>query len=590
MNRTGIALVTALAVMALAALLAFGLFFTTQIEEWVTRNEVTAARAYYAAHAGLQKYKTALFQNFRWALGNVSPTNLEACQNILAGGIYWDRNPTGSPSPFPMKFKESFPDGSWAEVTISQASIPQGVDVSRESSIALLVESVGGYGAAKSTVRAMVILTDASQWNYALFSRQAYSGKTAGSAAIHGGLYIEGDPNNLLPPSEPALQQTGSTGVFNTYDLSKNYSDVLSKPKVGNLCASLRVRYGWIIMEGASSLGTKDAPLISVAVGSPDAKAGDANKDSPLIYKCPGNNYERCDLVNKASIHALGKVGRFDLMDPPVFPELGSSDCTSSNSLRCQIRKEAQEKGLRVEYGSPPTLSFPRGAIWNNKDPNNTDPSQPPQSCREALANQTLSLGLRAIDCTYSKDGVNPAGGFRYSPGNPGTLEVFGTVDLIGYNLEVAKSIVYKAYSFSQSGYGASIVVEKAGSSGGDISIKGSVKPDASFRKFPDQVLGLIAEGNIRQWKNTEVFASLYAGNEYRMSEKGSGAQTTLVGNVIANQFCVSAEKGMDESTCVPGSGAAIYFVDTSSNRSAVLVKMVPDQKPTFQIVMYERK
>ena len=586
MNRTGIALVTALAVMALAALLAFGAFFTTQIEQWVTRNEVTATKAYYAAHAGLQKYKTALFQNFRWALSNVAPTTVEACQNVLAGGIYWDRNPSGSPTPFPMKFKESFPDGSWAEVTISKASIPQGLDnPSKESSIALLVESVGGYGAAKSTVQAMVILTDASQWNYALFSRQGYGGKIAGNAAIYGGIYIEGDPNNLLPPSDPVLQQTGNTGVFNAYDLSKDYSDVLSKPKVSNLCASLRVRYGWIIMEGNSTLGTKDAPLVSVAVGSPDADLGDANKDRPLIYKCPGRGYTNCTLTDKVTIYALGKVGRFDL-DPqnlPVFPDLGSSDCPSSNSLRCQIRKEAEKKGLSAAYGSMP--SIPSDATWNN-----TDPSQPPESCLQALANQTLSLGSQAIDCTYSMGGVSPAGGFRYSPGNPGTLEVFGTVDLIGYNLEFANPIVYRAYGFSQTGYGASIVVEKAGSSGGNISIKGSVKPDASVRKFPDQVLGLVAEGDILQYKNTVVFASLYAGNEYRMSEKGGGAQTALVGNVITDQFCVSDEKKMDSSTCVPGGSADIYFVDTGLNRPAALGKMVPDQKPTFQIVMYERK
>lgn len=593
MKRRGIALVTALAIMALAAVLAFGAFFSTQIEQWVTRNEVTATQAYYAAHAGLQKYKTALFQNFRWALSNVTPTTLtaEACENILAGGIYWNRNLSGSPASFPMTFTETFPNGSRATVTISKVKIPQGEGVpAKESSIALLIESRGEYGTAKAQVQAMVILTDASQWDYALFTGKGYGGKIAGNSKIHGGVYIEGDPSKQLPPSEPVLQLTGNTGIVNTYDLS-NYSNVLSRPKVGNLCASLRVRYGWVIMEGSSSLGTKEAPLVSVAVGSPNANAGSNAKDLPLIYRCSGQsgNYNNCNLTDKADIYTLGKAGRFDLSTPPSFPVLGSDNCANPTSWRCKIREEAAGKGLMVTYGIPPAITLPAGAAWNNPD----DPSKPPSSCQTALASDTLSLGNTAIDCTYTLGGVNPAGGFRYTPGtgnNPGTLEVYGTVDLIGYNLEIAKSINYRAYGFSQIGYGASIVVERAGNTGGDIQIKDYLRPDASLRKFPDQVLGLVAERNILQWKNTEVFASLYAGNEYRMSEKGGGGQTMLVGNVITDRFCVSDANKMNETTCVPGGSADLYFVDTSTNRPASLAKMTSDQKPTYQIVMYERR
>lgn len=591
MKQAGIALVTALAIMVLAAVLAFGAFFSTQIEQWVTRNEVTATQAYYAAHAGLQKYKTALFQNFRWALNNITPTTAEACENILAGGIYWNRNPSDSATSFPMTFTETFPNGSRAKVTISKVRIPQGEGVpARESSIALLVESMGEYGSAKAQVQAMVILTDAGQWDYALFSGKGYGGKIAGNPAIHGGVYIEGDPNKQLPPSEPVLQITGNAGIFNSYDLS-SYSGVLSRAKVGNLCASLRVRYGWVIMEGSSNLGNKNAPLVSVAVGSPDANAGANAKDLPLIYTCkgPSGNYNNCSLNNKANIYTLGRAGRFDLSNPPSFPTLGSDDCTNSNSWRCQIRAEAADKGLKVNYGNPPAITLPAGATWNNPD----DPSKPPSACQTALASSTLSLNNTAIDCTYTLGGVNPAGGFRYTPGtsnNPGTLEVYGTIDLIGYDLEIAAPIVYRSYGFSQSGRGASIVVERANNAGGNIQIKGSIRPDASQGKFPEQVLGLAAERNILQWKNTEVFASLYAGNEYRMSEKGGGAQTMLVGNVIADKFCVSDDKKMDEATCVPGGSADLYFVDTGVNKPAAFAKISSDQKPTYQIVMYERK
>ena len=66
MNRKGIALVATLALMVVIALLVFGTFFTTQIELWTTRNDTTSVQAFYAAEAGLQKYKAALFQQYVW--------------------------------------------------------------------------------------------------------------------------------------------------------------------------------------------------------------------------------------------------------------------------------------------------------------------------------------------------------------------------------------------------------------------------------------------------------------------------------------------------------------------------------------------
>ncbi len=66
MNAKGIALVATLALMVVIALLVFGTFFTTQIELWTTRNDTTSVQAFYAAEAGLQKYKAALFQQYVW--------------------------------------------------------------------------------------------------------------------------------------------------------------------------------------------------------------------------------------------------------------------------------------------------------------------------------------------------------------------------------------------------------------------------------------------------------------------------------------------------------------------------------------------
>ncbi len=60
----GIALVVTLSLLLLIALLVFGTFFTTQLELWITRNDTSSVQAFYAAEAGLQKYKAALFQQY----------------------------------------------------------------------------------------------------------------------------------------------------------------------------------------------------------------------------------------------------------------------------------------------------------------------------------------------------------------------------------------------------------------------------------------------------------------------------------------------------------------------------------------------
>lgn len=66
MRAKGVALVATLALMLIIALLVFGTFFRSQIELWVTRNDTTSVQAFYAAEAGLQKYKAVLFQQYVW--------------------------------------------------------------------------------------------------------------------------------------------------------------------------------------------------------------------------------------------------------------------------------------------------------------------------------------------------------------------------------------------------------------------------------------------------------------------------------------------------------------------------------------------
>ncbi|MGQ9510849.1 MAG: PilX N-terminal domain-containing pilus assembly protein [Thermaceae bacterium] len=65
-SQTGIALVIALGLLVVMSLLVLGVFFTTQLELWITRNDTTSVQAFYAAEAGLAKYKAALFNQYIW--------------------------------------------------------------------------------------------------------------------------------------------------------------------------------------------------------------------------------------------------------------------------------------------------------------------------------------------------------------------------------------------------------------------------------------------------------------------------------------------------------------------------------------------
>lgn len=89
----GIALVITLSLLLLIALLVFGTFFTTQLELWITRNDTSSVQAFYAAEAGLQKYKAALFQQYVWQErtgGNPTTGGSTVCYSSLSAGIDWN--------------------------------------------------------------------------------------------------------------------------------------------------------------------------------------------------------------------------------------------------------------------------------------------------------------------------------------------------------------------------------------------------------------------------------------------------------------------------------------------------------------------
>jgi hypothetical protein len=179
------------------------------------------------------------------------------------------------------------------------------------------------------------------------------------------------------------------------------------------------------------------------------------------------------------------------------------------------------------------------------------------------------------VDCRYSLNGKT--GGFRYIGGNPGTLEIYGTLHTSGINVKFSNAVNYRAFDFTDpTERNASIFVE-----GGSITLNGDLLPDASSATFPNQVLGLLAQNNIEQLTNYAM-GIFYAGSRFR-TQRG---QRTL-GTVVSNEFCTTSAGG---SQCNAGQKAEVTYIPTMGN--IPVAARIPEDTiiASFKVMSYERR
>jgi Tfp pilus assembly protein PilX len=598
-SKSGIAIVATLVILVLVGLLVFGTFYTTQIEQFVTRNDSTSTQANYIAQAGLQKYKTALFQNFRWALQNLTPTSLNACENVLSGGIDWDRGGSNSPQNFPVTFTEQIGGGT-ARVTISRDS--------RRPRF-MIITSEGNFSGARSRIRAVFDISNAGLFRYGLVIGQG-SGQQVitGSPRIYGGVFIEGPRPNPNPPSPPPTVLTGSGNMtaLNTFNLATNAEGDLRNLQTrsavtsdNDLCASFRVRWGRVgVQSNSFGLGQPNPSNYNPATDPNnqllDIRVGDqrlaVNESRALLYQAnslPNNPViydQNCD--NNGGLCAQS-IGRYDLSDSasPRFPRLDEPGnpqlCGVGVTWRSCLRSDAQIQFVATGQNPIALPPLPTGWQWVNES-----------RCRAFLSgsqpNITLSQGRNAaqntnlsFDCTYRtpETGFNPAGGFAYDAATR-TLRVYGTANLLGFNIVTDGQINYQAFGFGGVGRSASLFLERSPttSQGGSFTLAGNFVPD-SETQFPTQNLSLIADENITYTNNQmTVMGVIYAENRFVMS----GSQSSFVGTAIANEFCT-------QDSCGTGGSPSLFFVDTSSNLPSAMLRAPYGQIASFSVISYER-
>ena len=422
-SQRGVALVTSLAIVVVVGALILGSIVTTQVEMAITRNDNTAAQAQYVAQAGLQTYKAALFQNFRWVeTGSPGGSCLDVCSNNISGGIDFAR--VGAATSW-VNDRMTMPRATITDAaggTIGNYDVVLIRDPGNDSRITIRSVGrtvVGGAATrAQATASATFIIRNSSTLEQAIF---AGAGSTMrfinGNTTIYGGIYVVGDTAN---PDTTVIQANGNLGIYNAYDKRSGTSDFLvsAAQQSSNLCAALRVQSGKVAIGGSTQLGTNANPLLTVAVG----------RGLSDISTARGGTLE---CMNNKGVCSETPVGPFDL-DPdsaPVFPDLdeppGTDFCPTGTWRSC-IRAESAADGLTVttQAGSAAFSILP--AV----DANGAAVSLP-TACTNWLAaaaatsSKELVLGSGSINCSAVVNGRTI--GFNYIASNPASFETFGT-------------------------------------------------------------------------------------------------------------------------------------------------------------------
>jgi hypothetical protein len=577
MKRQGIAIVTVLIIMMAMMLLMVGTSFTVMQENWLTRNDSTFAQAAYVAGAGVQRVKTQLFQTYRYMLNNV-PTDLEAstragCSNLIGDGVDWNRNKKVDSS-------EGYPIRGTGTVSLGSSNGTYNYTITPNPNVPrfVVVSVRGNANGAQSQVQATFDLSNGGAWNYAIYSGRGASSKFLnGGATIRGGLYVEGDANN---PSNKLIDTTGSFKMYNEYNLNNSdYNAARSRVVAGqladnNLCATLRVNYGQIEVGGNSQFGTANNKLLGFKVGSNVSDT--IGKD----LSCGSGGAKVC---------ADGDVAPFDLDRSRLagFPDLDDQCKTNPNlTWRGCMQSDAASKGITITKNSDgsPRVDLPFGTLFNS--PNcEADLKKLMASGRNASTTQLDFAGSNGFNCTFSYNGVLNAGGIKYVAGNPGRLEVYGTVNFKGWDLNFANSVNYFSYGFEQKGRNGSLFVEKATGVGGKVTMNGNFLAGDGMGvtedQFPNQVMAIIAEGDVATGSSGSK--NHVMGVVYSQSNFMNPGQSVFYGAVVSNTFTSTGNGNA-------GQNGEYIFVDVGRNRPAVLDMTVSANNPTFEILSYERR
>ncbi len=585
-GRRGIALVMSLAILAVVGALVLGSILTTQLELAVSRNDIAVTQAQYLAQAGLQTTKARLFQTYRYVTSEEGST--DPCASAIDTSIDFNRD--GS-SLFWVNDLMSLgnapvyaPNGDligFYEVDLLRDPTRNNVITIRSEGRRTLDPTDLADPLATSRAFATFSISTGSGVEQAIFAGSGSAmGLINGNAEVYGGIYIEGDrvAYEDIPSTQPVVfAANGTFRQFNGYDstvlASGNYNpaDFLAETDVPNLCASFRIGFGSVAVGSSVELGKPDNKLYSVAVGQDGANV--TYNGAEIV----GDVDDTCK-KNRGVCSQEGVTG-FDLIDVPRFPRFdeppANTDlCNGATTWRTCIRNEAEADGIVIAFDAAGDLD---SSLVTGLSPECVVVLEGAR----AATNRSLVLGSTDLDCRNAN-----GDGFTYSySGSRGSFTAYGDVNVRGLNLVFD---VPTSYRIEGGRTNAGLSLESVGGAGGNVRINSDFVPGGGA-KYPQQVLALVAEHvvTLNGGNNTTVAAPLYAGDLFRMR-----ANSTLVGQVIADSFCSMGNSDTNDTTCnTGGAPPRIIYAAAGGNRPASYQAVAtPGGTPTYKQLGYEQR
>jgi hypothetical protein len=267
-SNKGFALVTMLMVVSVVGILTAGSLILSVTNLRLTRNDATASQATAVAQAGSAYWRAELVSLYMHMVNNFddyvddidaynesNPSNPITCGNFMAIGVDLDRD--GVIGAGDVLLGEALPT----------VSIPvggqtgQAVVTFRVRGSAIVLDSRGSVNGARGRMVDEFRVTALDMWNNAVFA-----GNTAANATIRGRAQIRGSVHVLgegLTSTDMALDVSGSSGIGNTYkNLSASIDPTtsdnpmrLTSNNPPDLCATLRVKRGYVNMGGSAQVG-----------------------------------------------------------------------------------------------------------------------------------------------------------------------------------------------------------------------------------------------------------------------------------------------------------------------------------------------
>ncbi len=265
-SEGGFALVMALLIVAIVSSMVIGSLLLSTVNVRISGNDAVSTQALNVAQAGNAYWKAEFVSLYSYMIKNVSlyetainqyiEANTEpkiSCGNYFVIGL--DLNRDGA--------IDVQPNGALPDVSVSVGDVTGTARVRfRVEGSSVVLESRGIFGGGNARVIETFNLSRLDVWNSAIFSQQGAANATiSGRAEIRGAVHILGTG---LGPNDRALDISGSFGLGNTYrglnsSLGVNAAEMrLTFPDPEDLCATLRVKSGYVQMGGSSTIGYRE--------------------------------------------------------------------------------------------------------------------------------------------------------------------------------------------------------------------------------------------------------------------------------------------------------------------------------------------